>query len=109
MSYKFNQRVHPKTVCVTVQVVKLSVIQTFGDQQHAVGTSDTRFRNLITVDDEFFPHHRNANDLADVMQIVQMPLKEVFVGQHAQAGRAGHFVLAEQSRPDRKSARMSPG
>ena len=74
--------------------MQLYVIQTFGDQKYAVSSGDTRFGNLVTVNDEFFAHHGNANDLADVTQIIEMSLKKMFVGQNTQASGPGNFILA---------------
>jgi hypothetical protein len=90
---QFDECVHAKTLSVPVQVVQLHIIQALGNQQHTVRTSDTRFGDLIAINHEFFAHHGDPHDLPNVAQIVEVPLEEVFIGEHAQARGSGNFVL----------------
>ncbi|MPN11884.1 hypothetical protein SDC9_159193 [bioreactor metagenome] len=78
----------------------LRVVQAGGDQQHAVGAHHTRFVDLIGVDHEILAQHRQQRARAGLLEIVGLPLEELAIGQHRQAGStdlaiAHHIALGD--------------
>jgi hypothetical protein len=58
---ELDQDVHAELLCVVVKIVKIVIVEAFGNEQNAVGTCNPRFGNLVAVDDEFLPHHGNCH------------------------------------------------
>ena len=81
----FDERLHAEFARVEIKVSQVAVVEALGDQQNAVGSGGASLGHLIAVDEEVFPQHRDLHHLPHGEQIVEMPLKEMFVGQHTQA------------------------
>jgi hypothetical protein len=69
---------------------ELAAVQRLGEDR--VGTGRPSFPYLILVDDEILAQDRYRHVLANLFEIVQVTLKEVLVGQHAQGSSACGLV-----------------
>ena len=83
----FYQHIHPQCVSLLMKVAQLSVIERRHNQQNAVSTDGTRFRDLITVCNKVFTNHRQVAGIASGNQVILMTLEEVGIGQHRETRR----------------------
>ena len=61
-------------------------------KQHGIRPGHAGLDQLIRVENEILPQHRQADRRADLPQVFEPPLKIRLVGQHADARRAVRLV-----------------
>src|SRR5262249_44779153 len=74
-----------------------SVVQNRRNEQDGIGAPLDRFQNLALIDEEVLPQQRKGNRRTNLLQIFQRALKEFFIRQDRETGRAASFVLAGNS------------
>ena len=85
---ELDQSLHPQPHGSLIQVGQLGIIQALGDEQDAIGADGTGLQDLILVEDEVLPEQWHVDGLANLPQIVEVPLKVFLVGQDAETRRS---------------------
>ncbi len=82
---EFDQGSHSQFDGAIVQAAQTTVVEAFGNQQHSVRAGNSRFNQLVLVNQKVLPQQRQANLLADRGEKREAALKERLIGQHADA------------------------
>ncbi len=77
-----------------MQVAKFVVVQRGHDEQSCVGSGGTGFVELIRLDHEIFANQRHVYGGAHLAQMIERALKEMIIGEHADARCAIGLVIA---------------
>ncbi len=89
---QFHQRGHARLQHTMVQFLQFAGGQTFCNQQHGIGSGCPRLEDLVRVQHKILAQQGQADRGANQWQKIQVPLKKMFLGQHADAGGAGGLV-----------------
>src|SRR5207253_8144711 len=63
---KFYERRQSQLDCLVVELAKMAIVETFGNQQHGVRPGGTRFDELIAIEDKVLAKHWNRHRLSDL-------------------------------------------
>ncbi len=74
------------------------------DQEHPVGTGDTRLGNLHRVEREILAQQGDVDDRANLGEVVERASEPWSVGEHRYGGDSTRGVIRSRARPDRSRA-----
>ncbi len=84
----FDQHVHAQFERARFQFRHQAMVERRHDQQDRVSTHRARFIDLVHVDHEILADHRDLACGARLLEVGDITLEKMDVGQHRQAGRA---------------------
>ena len=91
-----------------LQVDQLAGLEALGDQQDRIGAGGAGLVDLPGVDDEILAQDGQLHRVADRLDVLELALEILLVGQDAEGVGAGGFVGLGDRRRGRSPARITP-
>ncbi len=88
-----------------VESLQLVIIQALRNQQDGIGAVDPGLQQLVRIEDEIFPQQRPLDDLSNLLQVFERPLKMGRFGQDTDA--RGPVLLVGLGDGDRMKVRAN--
>jgi arabinofuranan 3-O-arabinosyltransferase len=83
---KLDERIHAQRASLGKQSRQVAIAEDLGNQEDCIGAGHAGLQELIAIEDEVLAEDRQVDGSADRGEILQSPLKERLIGQHADAG-----------------------
>ena len=80
-SYSSTSALHAQPLNLLEQRRQIALAENLRDQQHRVRPRQSRFDDLIPIENEILPQQRRRNRVPNRRQVRQMPLEERLIGR----------------------------